>query len=236
MRFMIRSLTAAATIALLAAACSTPYSPTPLATNFGTTTQKKLQAAAHWNTIARDVADNLSARLPAGSRLFVNQHADASAFERAFVGQLTTSLVDAGHSVMRTPEGAMRVGVDTQAIAFTADRPQYRYTGLATALGVGVWALYDIVEYASNGPAKAAISAVAAADAYTWFRSEFASGVTPSMEIIVSASVTDASRYVARTTTAYYVSDTDQELYLPHAEKQEPKLPPMKSFQVVGGE
>lgn len=99
-----------------------------------------------------------------------------------------------------------------------------------------MWALYDIVEYASNGPAKAALATVAAADAYTWFQSEFASGDTPSMEIIVSASVTDASRYVARTSTAYYVSDSDQGLYLPHVEKQEPKLPPMKAFQVVGGE
>lgn len=233
---MIRSLTAAATLALLAAGCATPYSPAPLATNFGTTKQQKLQAASHWNTIARDVADKLSARIPTGSRLLVNQHSDASAFERAFASQLTTALVDAGHSVMRTPDGAMRVGVETQAIAFTADRPQHRHAGLATALGAGVWALYDIVEYASNGPAKAALATVAAADAYTWFQSEFASGDTPSMEIIVSASVTDASRYVARTSTAYYVSDSDQGLYLPHVEKQEPKLPPMKSFQVVGGE
>jgi hypothetical protein len=230
---MIRRLTAAATALLLASACATPYSPTPLATNFETSKQQKLQAASHWNTIARDVADRLSARLQPGSKLFVNQHADATSFERAFSAQLATALVDAGHLVMRSPEGAMRVGVDTQTVPFAADRPQYRYAGAATALAGGVWVLYDIVEYASNGPAKAAVATVAAADAAHWFRSEFASGETPALEIIVNTSVTDASRFVARTTNVYYVADTDQHLYVPEKPDLAPQLP-VKTFQIVG--
>ncbi|WP_297360670.1 hypothetical protein [Thauera sp.] len=232
---MIRRLTAAATALLLASACATPYSPTPLATNFETSKQQKLQAASHWNTIARDVADRLSARLQPGSKLFVNQHADATSFERAFSAQLATALVDAGHLVMRSPEGAMRVGVDTQTVPFAADRPQYRYAGAATALAGGVWVLYDIVEYASNGPAKAAVATVAAADAAHWFRSEFASGETPALEIIVNTSVTDASRFVARTTNVYYVADTDQHLYVPEKPDLAPQLP-VKTFQIVGGQ
>jgi hypothetical protein len=232
---MIRRLTAAATALLLASACATPYSPTPLATNFATSKQQKLQAASHWNIIARDIADRLSARLQPGSKLFVNQHADATSFERAFSAQLATALVDAGHLVMRSPEGAMRVGVDTQAIPFAADRPQYRYAGAATALAGGVWVLYDIVEYASNGPAKAAVATVAAADAAHWFRSEFASGETPALEIIVNTSVTDASRFVARTTNVYYVADTDQHLYVPEKPDLAPQLP-VKTFQIVGGQ
>lgn len=67
---------------------------------------------------------------------------------------------------MRTPEGALRVSVETQAVPSAADRPQYRHAGKATAPGAGLWVLYDIVEYASNGPAKAALLAVGAADAY----------------------------------------------------------------------
>lgn len=232
---MIRRLTAAATALLLASACATPYSPTPLATNFETSKQQKLQAASHWNTIARDVADRLSARLQPGSKLFVNQHADATSFERAFSAQLATALVDAGHLVMRSPEGAMRVGVDTQTVPFAADRPQYRYAGAATALAGGVWVLYDIVEYASNGPAKAAVATVAAADAAHWFRSEFASGETPALEIIVNTSVTDASRFVARTTNVYYVADTDQHLYVPEKPDLAPQIP-VKTFQIVGGQ
>ena len=226
---MKKSLITATAAALLATACATPFAPAPLATNFESSKQPKLQAAAHWNTIAGDVASKLSARLPANTPLFINQHANASAFERAFTGQLVT-LIEAGHPVMRSPEGALRVGVDTQAVPFAADRPQYRHAGKATALGVGIWALYDIVEYASNGPAKAALLALGAADAYAWFGSEFAGGGTPKMEIIVTTSVTDASRYVARNTSVYYVDDADQRLY------KAPVQAHTKAFQVVGGE
>jgi len=233
---MIRRLTAAATALLLASACATPYSPTPLATNFETSKQQKLQAASHWNTIARDVADRLSARLQPGSKLFVNQHADATSFERAFSAQLATALVDAGHLVMRSPEGAMRVGVDTQTVPFAADRPQYRYAGAATALAGGVWVLYDIVEYASNGPAKRGRRHRGCSRrGTTRFRSEFASGETPALEIIVNTSVTDASRFVARTTNVYYVADTDQHLYVPEKPDLAPQLP-VKTFQIVGGQ
>ncbi len=223
-------LLAAAAAATLATACATPYAPAPLATNFETSKQHTLQAAAHWNTIAQDVAAKLSARLPQNTPLYINQQADASAFERAFTGQLITALIEAGHPVMRTPEGALRVGVDTQAVPFAADRPQYRHAGKATALGAGLWALYDIVEYASNGPAKAALLAVGAADAYAWFDSEFTGGGTPSMEIIVNTSVTDARRYVARNTSVYYVADADQRLYTANQQGR------VGTFRVVGGE
>lgn len=227
---MKKSLTLAAVAALLTTACATPFAPAPLATNFETSKQQKLQTAAHWNTIGRDVAAKLSAGLPRNAALFINQHAEASDFERAFTGQLITALIDAGHPVMRSPEGALRVGVETQTVPFAADRPQYRHAGTATALGAGVWALYDIVEYASNGPAKAALLALGGADAYVWFQSEFASGSTPSMEIIVNTSVTDANRYLARNTSVYYVADADQRLYTA------PPRAYTKTFRVQGGE
>lgn len=226
---MKKQLLATAT-ALLATACATPFAPAPLATNFQSSKQPKLQAAAHWNTIAGDVAAKLSARVPANTPLFINHHADASPFERAFTGQLFTALIEAGYPVMRSPEGALRVGVHTQAVPFAANRPQYRHAGKATALGAGIWALYDIVEYASNGAGKAALLAVGAADAYAWFESEFAAGGTPAMEIIVTTSVTDANRYVARNTSVYYVDDADHRLYAAPVQAH------TKVFQVIGNE
>lgn len=41
---------------LVLTGCAAPYTETPLATNFPTSKQPKLQAAAHWNVIANDVA------------------------------------------------------------------------------------------------------------------------------------------------------------------------------------
>lgn len=230
---MMKSLAAAAATILAATACSTPYSPTPLATNFATDKQHKLQAAAHWTTIAHDVATRLSSRLPRSAPLFIVPPENPSAFERAFNAQLVTTLVDAGHLVTRVHEGALQVELDTQAVPFAADRKQYRHAGKATALGAGVWVLYDIVEHAPSGAGQAALLALGAADALAWSESEFAAGATPSMEIIVTASVTSATHYLARNTSVYYVADSDQRLYLKPL-PQEVLRPVIKTFQVEG--
>jgi hypothetical protein len=189
--------------------CATPFSETPLVTNFPTTHQQKLQAAAHWNVIAGDVARQISASLKDKRPQFVNQESVRTDFDRAFSNQLISALVAGGFTVMKTPAGALRVDVDTQAVNFSANRPQYKYAGLPTALTAGVWALH--LGEATAGAAFSA--AVVSADAYAWFHSEFASGATPQTEIIITASVSDDSRYVARSTSIYYVADTDRGMY-----------------------
>ena len=229
---MIKSVVTAIGAAVLASACATPYSETPLATNFATSKQHKLQAASHWNLISRDVALRLSASLPRDAAVFVNQASEQTAFERAFTAQLLTALVQAGHPVMKSPEGALRIGIDTQAIPFSADRPQYRNFGSATALGAGVWAIYDLVEYASNGAGKAAMLGLVAIDAHKWFQSEFASGETPQHEIIITTTVSDPNRYITRDTSVYYVADADRALYIPPAVSHTI----VKTFAVVGDE
>jgi len=232
---MIKKIAAVVGAALLAAGCATPYSEAPLATNFATSKQQKLQAASHWNLISRDVASRLSASLPKDAPVYINQLDDPTPFERAFNSQLITALVHNGHAVMKSPEGALRVGLDTQAVPFAADRPQYRDFGSATALGAGVWAIHDLVEYATNGAGKAAVLGLVAVDAYKWFQSEFASGETPQHEIIITTTVSDAKRYIARDTSVYYVADADRNLYLPPAKTAAPQAI-VKTFQVVGDE
>ena len=56
-----------------------------------------------------------------------------------------------------------------------------------------------------------------AIDAHKWCQSEFASGETPEHEIIITTTVSDANRYIARDTSVYYVADADRKLYMPPA-------------------
>lgn len=193
----------------LVAACATPYSETPVATNFPTSNQPKLQAAAHWNVIAGDVAKQISTSLKERRPLFVNQTTVKTEFDRAFSNQLISALVADGFTVQKMPAGALSVDVDTQPVHFTANRPQYHHTGTATTLTAGIWALHQ----AEATAGAVLVASVASADAYSWFRSEFATGATPQTEIIVTTSVTDASQYLARNTSVYYVADTDRRLY-----------------------
>lgn len=128
-----------------------------------------------------------------------------------------------GHTVLKSPAGALTVDVDTQVVSFSPNRPQYRHAGTATALATGVWAL-------SAGDATAGatlFAAVAAADTYAWFHAEFATGETPQTEIIVTTSVTDSNQYVSRNTSVYYVADSDKILY---------ESLPTRTIKVTGGE
>ncbi len=212
-------------VTLAVTGCATPYSEAPVAINFPTSNQKKLQAASHWNVIAVDVSGHLTetmaAKLQSGQPLYV-ESAQATPFNRAVVNQLISSLVSAGYVVAKTSTGAVRVDVDTQVVEFSPGRSQSQYAGLPTALTAGVWAL------AATHPtgAGAATALIVGADAYSWFKSENASGETPKTEIIINVSVSNADRYLARSTNVYYVTDTDKQLY---------EAVQTKNFSVTGG-
>jgi hypothetical protein len=196
---------------ILLAGCASRYTPTPLPANFATTKQAKLQAAHHWGVIADNIEKHVVAELKKSPPrpVFINEPQDPSPFQRALAVQLTTSLVNDGYTVSRTPAGSLKVDLDVQAVTFTANRPQYRYHGERAILASGVWLLSEIE---APGLLNVAVGA-GAWDSYDWFNSQFAPGDTPKTEIIVTVSVSDQYRYVARNTSAYYVADTDRVLY-----------------------
>jgi hypothetical protein len=230
----LKSATVVATgtaVALILAGCASHFTPTPLASNFPTTQQPKLQAAYHWGAIADNIEKRLLAELKKNPPrpLYLNEPAQPTPFQRALSTQLATSLVNDGYTVSRSPAGSLKVDMDVQAVTFTANRPQYRYHGERAALASGVWVLSEI-----EVPPLAYVAAGAAAlDSYSWFNAQFAPGATPKTEIIVTVSVSDQYRYVARNTAAYYVADTDRVLYgIVDPVPEEPKLTRM--FKVRG--
>ena len=216
-------LLSALAIAAMIAGCATPYSEAPLATNFPTSKQPKLQAAAHWNAIAGDVAKQLADNMKDKPPLYVKHGQELTEFDYAFSNQLISALVAQGFVVQKNALGALAVDIETQTVRFAANRPQYKYAGAATALTAGVWALHNAT------PAGIATAGIVGADAYFWFHSEFSSGETPQNEIIITTSVSDRDKYLSRNTNVYYVADADQSLY----QHQTPS--PMKTINLIGG-
>lgn len=201
--------------ALLLGGCATPYAEAPVAANFPTTKQNKLQAGAHWKAIANDLAKTVSAKAGGAQSVYLNPP-PKSAFNQAFHSQLLTALVSQGVNVVKQASAAdMAVDIDTQVVKFSADRPQYTYVGAPTALTAGAWALHSVGPVAwSTGQVLGGVTAAAVTgDALSWFRSEFATGATPMNEIFVTVTVSDKNRYLARASNVYYVADSDQGLY-----------------------
>ncbi len=194
---MLNKNTSAILLAALLAGCAVPpYSPTPLATNFPTSEQSKLQAAAHWGAIAKHLEARLLEDMKKGPQrpFFIHENPQATPFQRALTTQIISSLVNDGYVVSRAPAGALRIDLDVQALTFTADRPQYRPSFTNNMIANGVW-----VASRQDPTAKS--------------RSAFAPGDTPRTELIITVSVSDQYRYYARSTNAYYVSDDDRNLY-----------------------
>jgi hypothetical protein len=196
---------------ILLAGCASRYTPTPLPANFPVTKQAKLQAAGHWGVIIADIEQRVTAELKKSPPrpVFIAEAKDPTPFQRALATQLTTSLVNDGHTVSRSPAGSLKVDLDVQTLTFGDDRQQYRYHGQLTALAAGIWAMRK-----TDAPVELEVAAAAGAlDSRDTMNAQFAPGPTPRTEIIVTVSVSDQYRYVARNTSAYYVADSDRVLY-----------------------
>ena len=226
---MVMRVGTALCAALLLTGCTTPYSPVPVATHFNSTEQARLQAAAHWRAISAHIERQLSPALRSSPRLpLYVQPLQGTPFNRAVASQMITSLVNDGYVVSKSPDAPLKVEIDTQVVEFSADRPQYKFSGERSALVAGAWAITS-VDHSTLGLVSAAI---AAQDAYAWFRSQFSPEATPQTEIIVTVSVSDEARYYARYTTVYYTTDSDRLLY---DVAPVPRPQPSKSFAVTGG-
>jgi len=232
---MARKIAFALLAATALGGCRTPYSPAPLATNFPTAKQEKLQAAAHWTAIAGHLEQQLLAELKKAPQrpLYVASPANPSPFQQAMVSQLISSLVNDGYTVSRSPAGALQIDLEIQAISFSPDRKQAATVGVATAIATGVWVLAERIgdPVRKFGRFAGAAGIGAGIDAYQWYNSEYASGPTPRTEIIITASVTDEQRYVARASNTYYVADSDRALY---GNREETMPQVSQSFQVKG--
>lgn len=224
------------------AGCATPFNEAPIATNFPTTKQQKVQTAAHWNVIGQDVAQRLLAGMPTDRLGSLSVSAsEKTPFNQALVNQVISTLVSQGKAVSKDDNSAFKVHLDTQIVAFNAPRSAYTMNGVPTLLAAGVWGVGSIMTAGSSVSASEmahrsaamALGLAGSADAYTWFRSEMASGDIPKTEIIVTASISDSTRYLARSTSAYYINEIDAALYQAPRQNQ-PAAVPAKTFRVKG--
>lgn len=213
---MKRVMMGLVTGSLLLGGCAAPYSETPIATNVPSENQLKLQAASHWQLIAQDAANRLTASLEKAP-LYVRQDNLQSPFEKAFTQQLISSLISAGYPVMRNTNhpGTLTVQVSAEALLFSPGRKQGRaLIGAPTLLAAGLWTVGEAVTMAPGDAAGAvALGGLALTEAHQWFASERASGPTPRTEVIVTTQVTSSERYMAQVTSAYYTTETDYRLY-----------------------
>ena len=200
---------------MLLGGCAAPYSEAPIATNFKTERQNKLQSASHWQLIAEDTANQLMKALPNTQQpLYVEQASQQSDFQIAFNEQLISSLVSAGYPVLKSDNynGVLTVEVKVKPVRFSEKSRRTPVAGEATMLAGGLWVLRNL--YRNSSPGSAMMGGAVAYDAVRLAQSKNSAGATPRTELVVTASVSDDSRYYANETNVYYTNEASWKNYV----------------------
>lgn len=209
-RLVMTAAMAAATLAGLAG-CS--HAPIPVAENFPYTSQLKVRSAGHWDAVAQHVVANTLARLgpagDAGQPIQVKLPAQPSTFDRAFRELLITRMVNQGKTVVEREDAPFKVTYEAQVIRHNSDRP-HLIPGVFTAVTAGVYFAHYLGVHAHRDAAMAGgLGYAAIADLA---RSQYSGGPTHT-EVILTTTIMQGDRYVARNTDVYYVEDSDATLF-----------------------
>lgn len=212
-------------LSLLAGCAPFQHTEAPLATNFATSKQPKLQAAHHWQVIADDMADTIAKSLAEGSpcvaaagncpAVFVARATPPTPFSQAFQTGFVSRLVNQGTKVAIAAPGDIHIAIDIQSVRFSPDRSQYLGVGKFSLMTLGLWGLHNLAEHSGyhHAAGVGALGVAVASDIVQWNMAELAKGPTPQMEVIVTASATRGGQFLARRTNVYYIADTDSALY-----------------------
>jgi hypothetical protein len=193
--------------------CTTPYSEVPIAANFKTSSQAKLQAAGHWSLISEDLSkklqENMAQKVDKTNAIYIFA-TNYAPFNQAVVDELISSLISNGYNIVKRPNDAIKIDVNTQVLQFSPNRLQAKSIGIPTLITTGLWTSAEIGSITGAGVATAAI---AGSEALAYMNSDRASGPTPKTEIIVDITVSNEINYIAKSRGTYYVADTDTWLY-----------------------
>lgn len=208
--------------------CAPRYADVPAPTRFENTKQEKLQAAEHWKKIAEHFANQLSSDLRDklnGRAVYIPNPGGEQAFVDGFRELLITAIVREGLPVSTEARNAISIDIRYSIYSFRPDRAKGTYYyGDATAVATGLWAVGAVAaaDLSSSSGLSAGVKLLAAAaglDGFGWLsqeamgRGQYASGLVPRSEILLTASVADGNRIVSRRSNIYYATDEDRELY-----------------------
>ncbi|BEU95987.1 hypothetical protein ACDW_16920 [Acidovorax sp. DW039] len=213
----------------------------PRADNYPASNQKKARAVHHWDVLADDVAGRIADKIrewpPGEYPIHVSTVSDAS-FNQGFRKLLITRLLDRGVALSTQPAGVQLV-VDAQVVQHPAQTFNLNRASLPlTRLAIGVTVARDLVHAPPAAASVAGTLGAAAllADATSYLTEGPAAGGPTRTEVLITTSLENADRYLARTADVYYIEDADAALYLPK-EPAPPSQPapalPVKQWRVV---
>lgn len=213
--------------------------------------QKKLEAAHHWEVIAKDLSKQLSMYLaenplniistghvfqddpvPKNPYIYLQTN-DRSVFGKTFRQSLVTELTKRGYPIAYRPDEALTLRWSVQKIRYNTNREMNRVPGTFTALsalGYGVYKLYDVASVFG-----ATIGTGAVVDLLDQSNNFMRKEQAPNSEINLAITISRNGVMLARESGIYYVNAEDLNQYsnIPDFEGQKEASLPTKHFIVV---
>lgn len=203
-------------------------SQAPIATTYPYTEQQRMQAAHHWNVLARHETTSILQHERVRHRDLHISEADTGylhtysggEFGRGFRALLTSELVSRGANLTTVPTAnSANITIDVEVVEHR-DRGFIRPpVGAFTALTAGI-AVATIPFNQWREPALALIPAGVIADTTSgsWTH-------TGNEEIIVTTQIIDGERILYSSSNIYYINAGDRRHYAPHRVPQAPVTP-----------
>lgn len=197
--------------------------PLPIAAAYPLTAQLKMQAAYHWDILAKDLAARLketvktsfpnAIKKPAIFVKFTNAQ-EKVPFGKAFFNLFTARLVQEKLVVMDNSNArygkTLLVEYDMQVIHHKDRRLTYLPPGAFTALAAGVW-LVAQAQDRWKYPGLAALPFTAAGDANSYME-YYLPGET-NTEVIITTTATMNQQYIFSDARIYYINEGDFDHY-----------------------
>lgn len=210
----MRVLLVAVPIGMLLLGCA----QVPKPSTYPLTYQQKMQAAHHWDLLAKEVAQKVVSEQGNLGTSGVYVPPGKGVFGAAYSSLVMTELANSGVTLAASPQGAAVLGVEVQLIQYRAkwpDRANRRHPGFWTAVGT-------IVRCADYMTFNMVIPAGVAMDLM-----EGSTTTLSKHEVVVTTSLQKDGQYLMRLSSIYYVNDADRGQYAPSV----PGIP--KTLEVV---
>ena len=189
--------------------CSAPYRESPVAVNFKTQDQQKLQALSHWKIIADDLSSQL--HLAKNKNIFIKISSDTE-FNKMFGTFFRSSLIKKGYKVVLDPNKADYIIEYNSNLVEFKDRyiPKNRdLVGSLVLLSSGVAVLRDATI------ASGTVVGVGALEALNIYASKRAYNGASIYELGIDINVLDPKKrtFVNEINGIYYIVDNQKCLY-----------------------
>ncbi len=202
------------------------YLPYPVAQNSPLEYQDKLQAAAHWDLLAANEAEEISVVVGKNSSISFEDGLAETDFNLAYKKMLTGHLLGQGVRVLGSA-GDYLLKYETQILHHSNRDALSLPAGMVTS---GTIAGLLAVNAASNWT-HSAIFAIPIVYAEDWFSANSKEGKTPDTEVLITTELHQSNEVVESSTRIYYFNQGNESMYETPPPVPDPN--PHKLFQVT---